>query len=103
MIALLEAILEIGKWFVRRAATVSGGVAIVLAFGGIAAGLLTIRSTIYSMVDSHFPDWLIAAASAFGFWTTLDIVFGTIGTALGIRLTRILAKQFANTVAPTGG
>lgn len=102
MIALLTAILAIGKWFVGRASTVSGGVAIVIAFGGIGSGLLAIRGQIYAMVDAHFPDWLIAAASAFGFWTTLDIVFGTIGAALGVRLTRILAKQFARTISAQG-
>jgi len=102
MLALLEALLAIGKWFAQRAATVTGSVSIVIAFGGIATGLLAIRAAVYSIVDSHFPPWLIAAASAFGVWVSIDIIFGTLGAALGVRLTRILAKQFARTISAQG-
>lgn len=102
MIALLQAILAIGRWFVGRAATVAGSVAIVVAFGSIATGLLAIRAGVYSLVDTYFSPRMIAAGSAAGLWVSIDIVFGTIGTALGIRLTRILAKQFARTISATG-
>lgn len=102
MIALLTALVSIAKWFVGRAATVSGGVAIVLAFGGIGSGLLLIRTQVYDMVDDHFPAWLIAAASAFGVWQSIDLIFGTLGAALGVRLTRILAKQFARSISAQG-
>lgn len=102
MTALLMALVDIGRWFVQRFSTVTGALAIVTAFGGIGSSLIVLRAFVYDFASQHLPDKFICYLSVFGFFNGLDIFFGMIGSALAIRLTRILAKQYSQAVASRG-
>lgn len=98
MLAPLLALVGIGKWLVSRLSSITGAIAIITAFGGIASMLLLVRNQIYVMVDTFFSPRLIAAASAAGLWVSIDIIFASLGTALAVRLTRILAARLAKAI-----
>jgi len=98
MLAPLLALVGIGKWLVSRLTSLAGSIAIIIAFGGIASMLLLVRTQIYNMVEVFFSSRLIAAASAGGLWVSIDIIFASLGSALAVRLTRIIAARLAKAI-----
>jgi len=95
MQAIISLLVMIVKGLFDRARTVAGSIAIVASFGSIGVALLGMRSLLMNMIDVYFSDSMICALSAIGLFHSCDILFAAIGSALAVRLSRIVAARLA--------